>query len=266
MPKAATKEPADDATVDNKPEVDDFRSGQVSEAEQTVAESVARRMGWVPKEEWSRDPTRWVDATQYLEQTPAERQALKDRLKRTAQATQDVINDERRRAREQALADLRAAERAGEADKAEAAAERFRQTEGPPPAVSSWIARNAWFNEDPAANAVAVAVTNRLKDRPVAEQLEAAEAEVQRRFPEHFGPAPRERDEEIRLSEVRRPPPVQSGSRGASSAPKEKGFGDLPPGDRAMFTQKLLKHFKARGMTETQAQDRFAASYWRDQA
>ena len=259
MPKAAVQ----DAPVDNDTEVEEFRSGQVSEVEQAVAESVARRMGWVPKEEWTRDPTRWVDAPKYLEQTPAERQALKDRLKRTAQATQDLIEEERKRAGEKALADLRAAERAGETEQADAAAARVMAAQGPPPAVSSWIARNTGFNEDPAAKAVAVAVTDRLKDRPVSEQLEAAEAEVQRRFPEHFAPVQRE---ETRLSEVRKAPPTQGGSRGPSSAPRERGFADIPPGDRATFNQKLLKHFKARGLNEEQAQKRYAESYWREQA
>lgn len=262
MAKTAVK---DDETppVDNTAETEEFRSGQVSEGELDLARSVARRMGWTPKEEWKRDPAKWVDAPDFLENTPKELEAVKERLRRNAQATESLLEDEKRRAREQALAELRTAERAGETDRAEAAAARLKAAEGPPPQVTNWIARNAWFNEDPVARAAAVAVTDSLKDRPVSEQLEAAEAEVRRRYPEHFGTVQRE---EVRLSEVRKPPPVQSGSRGASSAPKERGFADIPPGDRATFTQKLLKHFKSRGLTEAQAQDKYAASYWKDQA
>lgn len=266
MAKAAQAQDAtDDDTVDIVHETDDFRSGQVSEAEKAVAESVARRMGWVSKEEWTRDPAKHRDAVEFLENTPRELEAAKDRLKRSAQATEAFVEEEKRRARLQAIDDLRAAERAGETDRADAAVERIRQTEGPPAVVSSWIAENGWFNTDPVAQAAARAVTDRLKDRPVHEQLEAAREEVKRRFPEHFD-APVQR-EEVRLSDVRRPPapPSQQGSRGPTSALKEKGWSDVPPGVRAGVT-KFIKAYQSRGLTEAQAQERYAKSYWSDQA
>jgi hypothetical protein len=255
----------EDDTVDIVHETDDFRSGQVSEGELDLARSVAKRMGWTPKEEWKRDPAKWVDAPDFLENTPRELEAAKDRLKRSAQATEAFVEEEKRRARQQAIEELRAAERAGETDKANAAVERIRQTEGPPAVVSSWIAENSWFNTDPVAQAAARAVTDRLKDRPVHEQLEAAREEVKRRFPEHFD-APAQR-EEVRLSDVRRPPapPAQQGSRGPTSAPKERGWSDLPVAARSAAAP-FVRAFKSRGLSEAESQAKYAGSYWKDQA
>ena len=268
--RAAVQDDADttaDDNVDKVSEVDEIRTGQVSEDELTLARSVAKRMGWTPKEEWKRDPAKWVDAPDFLENTPRELELAKDRLRRNAQATEAVIEEERRRSRQQAIDELRAAERAGDTERANAAVERVQATEGPPPQIAAWIRENPWFNDDPAARALAAATTDRLKARPIAEQLEAAEQEVRRRFPEHFGQAEtHEEPRETRLSEVRRPPPMANGSRGPGSTPKEKGFSDIPAGDRATFNQKLLKHFRSRNMSEAEAQAKYAQSYWRDQA
>lgn len=265
MAKAQIK--ADDGetvTVDKVPEVDDFRSGAVGEDD--FIQNLARKAGWVSKEEWPRDPAKHVDARAYLERLPEELETAKDRLKRTAQATEAVVEEERRRARQQAIEDLRAAERAGDADRANAAAERVANTEGPPPVVAAWVRDNPWFNDDPAARAVAAAVTDRLKSRPIAEQLEAAEAEVKRRFPEHFGPAERREEQtETRLSDVRRPPPMANGTRGPGSTPKEKGWADIPPVVRTSVAR-IVKAYQSRGETQVQAEARYARSYWRDNA
>lgn len=266
MAKAATNvETTDDAEhVDTVQEVDDIRTGAVGEDD--FIAGVARKAGWVPKEEWSRDPAKHVDARAYLERLPEELETAKDRLRRTAQANETALEDVRRQERARAIEDLRAAERAGDADRANAAAERVANTEGPPPLVQSWVRENPWFNDDPAARAVAAAVTDRLKARPIAEQLEAAEQEVRRRFPEHFGQAERrEEPVEARLSEVRRPPPMATGSRGPSGASRERGWGDVPSAVRQQVG-KIVKAYQGRGMTETEAQARYAKAYWSEQA
>ena len=266
-PKAAVVADAHE-DVDNVQQVDDFRTGQVSEGELDLARSVAKRMGWTPKEEWKRDPAKWVDAPDFLENTPRELELAKDRLRRTAQATEAAIEEVRRQERLQALEEVRIAERAGDTAKADAAAERVKAAEGPPPQVQSWVRDNPWYNEDPEAADYARAITNRLaiEGRPVSEQLEAARAAVMKRFPEHAGQAGRrEEPTEARLSEVRRPPPMANGSRGTGSVQRERGWGDLPPAVRSAAAP-FVKQYQRRGLTEADAQKRYAGSYWSDQA
>jgi hypothetical protein len=268
MAKAAIAERPEDGAanedVDNVPEVDDFRTGQVSEGELELARSVAKRMGWTPKEEWKRDPAKWVDAPDFLENTPRELEQAKDKLKRSAQANEAAIEEVRRQERLQALEEIRT--NAGDPEKVNAAVERVKAAEGPPPQVQAWVRDNPWFNEDPEAADYATSVSNRLarEGRPVAEQLEAARVAVMKRFPEYSGQARAAEPTETRLSEARRPP-VQAGSRGPSSAPKERGWGDLPSTARAAAAA-FVKQYQRRGLTEADAQKRYADSYWRDQA
>ncbi len=274
MPRAARKavEPAEEQInnepLDNDTEaVSDYRTGVV-EGELELARSVAKRMGWTPKEDWKRDPTKWRDAPEFLENTPKELDALKERNRRTAQAAEAAIEDAQRRARQEAEAAVRAAAEAQDPDAAEAAARQLAKASGPPPAVAAWIARNEWFNTDPTARVLAASVTERLSQegRSISEQLEGAEAEVKRRFPEHFGQAePQEERREVPLRESRHvanPPAVQGGARGGEIRAKEKGFADIPAGDRALYTRHFAKRFEQTLGTPEAAQKKYAASYW----
>lgn len=261
------------ATVDTEGEVDEFRSGRVSEAELDVARSLAKRMGvWKPREEWTGAEADWRDAPEVLEGT-AEKVAglleknrqLKERLYRQTQAQAAALEDVRRAAEEQARADVRAAAQAGDPEAAEAATKRLEAAKGPPPEVAAWIGKNPWFTEDQEAADYARSITARLANRPLAEQLEAVDQAVRKRFPEHFGGAAEDRTE-ARLSEVRRPaPPVQSGTRGNGGVPKDRGWGDLPQAARTAAT-KFVRAYQSRGLSEADAQKRYATSYWSDQA
>ncbi len=257
-------EPVND-DVDNVREVDDFRTGEVGEDD--FIESLARKAGWVSKEEWKRDPAKHSDARSYLERLPDELETAKDRLRRSAQANEAALEEARRQERQRALEEVRIAERAGDTAAADAAAARVRQAEGPPPQVQNWVRDNPWFNEDPDAADYARTITNRLaaEGRPVSEQLEAARSAVMKRFPEHSGQAEtRQEPTEARLSEVRRPP-VQAGTRGASSTPRERAWGDLAPAVRSAAAP-FVKAYQRKGFSEADAQARYARSYWSDQA
>jgi hypothetical protein len=241
--------------------VSEYRSGSV-EAELEVARSVAKRMGWTPKEDWKRDPARWVDAPEFLEKTPTELDTLKERLRRTSQAAADAIEEERRRARIEAQNEIRSA----------AEAQQLEKVSGPPAETVAWIARNEWFNQDPAARAVAAAVTERLhsQGKSNAEQLEAAEAEVKRRFPEYFGQAEVRREpDEVKAPDVRRQAPiapqVQAGTRGSDgSRQRVRTFADINPSDRALFDKHFRKRFEAQLGSKDAAEAKYAASYWRE--
>ena len=68
---------------------------------------------------------------------------------------------------------------------------------------------------------------------------------------------------EVRLSEVRQPPPVlHEGSRGGRpQAPKEKGWNEIPAADRTQMTQ-FVKKAMRKGLTEAEATGRLARTYW----
>ena len=265
---AATEEAPENQALDEaSQEGQSPRTGQVGEADDDFVKALARRAGHTPKEEWTRDPAKWVDERTYLERLPDEVKALQERNRRTAQAAAEAIEDSRRQARIEAQAEVRAAAEAADPDRADRAAQRLAEVSGPPPAVAAFIARNEWFESDPAARAVAAAVTERLSRQgaSVERQLEEAEAEVKRRFPEHFGQVERQEPRtEVKLSETRRvvPPVVNEGTRGADTRVKEKGFADIPQGDRALYAKHFAKRFESSGLKPEDAQAKYARSYW----
>lgn len=239
-----------------------LRSGPVEDG-QAFIEGVAKRAGWTPKEEWKRDPDKWVDAAGYLEKTPEQVSSLKERLARTAQAAADAIEDQRRQARIEAQAEIRAAAEAKDPEAAAAAAEKLAKVSGPPPQTVAWLSRNPWFDEDADAQVLAIAEVNRVAAQggTIEDQLKAAEAKVRKRFPEHFGEVKPDREEvSLRESNVK-PPAVQSGTRGGNSTPKVKGFNDIPAGDRALYQKHFARRYE-QTMKAEDAQKKYANAYW----
>lgn len=268
---AAVQDDAAEKDLDSAPDaVSDYRSGAVAQGDDPFIEDLARRAKWTPKEEWKRDPDKWVDARTYLERLPDELETVKDRLKRTAQAADAVIEEERRRARDQALAEIKGAAEAGDAERAQRAAQQLERVAGPPPQTVAWMGRNQWFQQDPEAQGLAVAIINRraAEGASIEDQLEAAEQAVKRRFPEHFGEVVRREPQDPKPEarrQVSQPPPVQSGTRGTEvRTTKERGFADIPPGDRALYEKHFAKRMKDMGLSPEDAQKRYAANYWRE--
>ncbi len=263
--QAAEEKSAVAETIDNREEPSQSApSGQVDEAELTVSRSVARRMGWVPLDEWKRDPAKWHDAPAYLEETPRQLDTLKERLKRTGQVTEAVAEEARQRGIKEAREQLVAATESGDKDAALAAARRL---EGPPPQTVAWMARNPWFNQDPDAQLLARNVIERalLAGATIEQQLQAGEDAVKRRFPEHFE-MQAEPQREAKLSEVRTPPQVQGGSRGAVvPRSKEKGWTDIPPAVRGQMERSVNRIARAHNKTVAEVQGWTAANYWREQ-
>lgn len=259
--------------IDNGGEaVETNRTGQVSEGELDLSRQVARRLGWVPLNEWKRDPTKWSDGPQFLEHITglaAENTTLRDRLRRSGQVAEDLAETARKEAREQAERELREAARSGDEDKAVAAAAKVAKNSGPHPQTQAWLARNEWFNADPEAQALAVTAINRAAQSgaTIEAQLEAGEAAARKRFPEHFG-AQTTPPTEIRLSEHRpTPPALAGGSRGGgrTQAAKEKGWMDIPSTERNQMTR-FVRDATRKGLSEADATARLAASYWREKA
>lgn len=269
-PRAKRPLPVEDDPIDENAETATL-TGSVAEGEEPITLRVAKQLGWKPKEEWpeGRDPEGWVDYEAFLENTPkqvedlrARNRELTERSERSARAAAEVIEEDRRKSREEAQRVIRESDNPDERARA---AERLAQNAGPPPETRAWLAKNPWFETDPDAQALATATVNRLAGRgaTVADQLSEAEATVKKRFPEYFA-----NGTEQRLSDVRRqapnPPQVQPGTRAMTTQTKDKGFAEIPAGDRQAFRTHLLKHFTARGLSQPDAEKRYAQSYWRE--
>jgi hypothetical protein len=286
--QGAANEPIDESRSERQ----SLRHGQVSEGELELSRAVASRTGWVPLEQWKRDPAKWVDADIYLERMPAEVERLKDRVKRTG-AVADAAQDARRQQeRIRAEADVRAAVKAGDEDGAVAASTRVAAASGPDPRTLAWVAANPWFEKDPVAKAAAMAEAQRraAAGESVEDQLEGSEALIRRAFPEHFPDQRRapsdefEEDDrreplqqpqrpsggEARLSDLRgaqrQAPEVQGGSRGGGgqrARSREMGWGDIPAGERDQM-DRFVKRFERRGMKTQDAQYQLGVEYWRN--
>lgn len=265
------------------PETDDAPASEPAAAEISPANDaedfirvIARKSGWVPLEEWKREPSQWRDHRAYLEASPDVIKSLQERIRRNAQAADSLIEEERRRAREEAITQLRTAAEAQDPETAVKAAERLAQNSGPSARAQAWIAERTWFKDDAAARQLAVDTAHKLSAAGFneAEQLEAADLAVQKRYPEYFpearqealqpAPAAPAPQGEVRMSELRRPPQVAAGARTTPSAPKERGYLDIPRGDRDQFERLFERRYTNRGMTQQQARDSYAQSYWRE--
>lgn len=208
------------------------------EPKQFDPEAVARLAGWAPKDEWRGDPGEWKDAATFLVDTVAVNKSLRTRLKDVETTTQRItrtadriIEENRRKAVQEAEARVRQAVEYGDADAAIEATRQLTQVNQPQHTqdadFQAFVARNSWFNTHPAATALAVGVANDLERRGVtdtAQMAQEVEAEVKRRYPELF---PQEQRQEPRTQ--RTAPPVQGGGRTPAAQPKQKGVRDLPP-------------------------------------
>ena len=263
--------------VDSEPSnVSETKTGPVSEAdpELEVSRRVARRMGWVPKEEWKRDPDKWTDAPEFLETTPHRFETLQERQRRWGQIAEAEAERRAAEAVAAAKAEHAAAVKTGDVEAANAAVQKMANP-GPPPQTRAWLGKNPWFHTDPDAQTMAVRAIESAANSgaDIDMQLQAGEAAVRRRFPEYFDDAPVTRTEprreqaETKLSDLR-PPSLASGSRSGSATrtqPKEKGWMDIPSADRNQM-QPFIKKFIRRGMTQGEAQDAYARTYWKEQA
>ncbi len=223
-------------------------------AELQVSRSVARRMGWVPLDEWKRDPSKWEDAPAFLERQPDRMNRLRATREATAATIEATMSEIRERERRAAESHLDQAIEAGDKDGARQAANRLSQVAGPPPTVQAWVSDRPWFNTHSRAKALAVATAEEAasQGRSVAQQLAAADREVQRVYPELYddggfeepaAPAPAEQ----RLSEVRRSnqaPHTGPSSGPVRTPPKEENYKSLPADAKMAWD----KYFKPRGV------------------
>lgn len=229
------------------------------------AETKARAMGWRPKDQFRGDPTKWVEAEEFVRRGEQHLPILRDRLDRTQRELEELRqtsrealemqreNQKRERARLQAeIDDLKAKRRDAVAsgdqaafDAAERGIEQREKVMPPepkapvepaagrdiPPEALEFEQRNEWFRSDPVLRRKAIALHNaQLADpddkRPLAEKLLEVENEVKRLHPHKFSNQRRNGASSV----------DGGGDLGGGGQPRngaKKGYQDLPAEARA---------------------------------
>lgn len=238
-------------------------------------ESEARKYGWKPKEEFTRDPEGWVDASRFMElpsthakmlrdqkrELERERAELKDQLSRIGQASEEAI--ERMRAQERAAYEARLAHARNEARQAvenadveafdraqQREAELLRQApRQPQPAPANDLPDWAKDREMLGFAVNAIEQTPGIKHLTRERQIAWAERQVRSVFPEKFeAPAPQT--------------PAQTVSRVdggglAGGLKRGKSEADLPP-----EAKDAGMRFVAKGVFPNLGE--YAKSYWKN--
>lgn len=238
------------------------RTGEISEAEYDLHKTVARKMGWVDKDEWHGKEENWTPADEYLTKVPEEVQKLKETKRRISQVAEATIARERDEARKQAEADLRKAVEDGDKERAVQASQEYAKNAQPDQRVTAWQQRNPWFHSDPDAQALAIAVSNRAQAEglDIDEQLERVDKKIREKFPEHFG-ITREAPKEKRLSEVQAPV-VQGGT--PSHTTKRERWEDIPAEERGELNYFVSMMARNGKLSKKDAEVQIAESYWED--
>lgn len=219
----------------------------VAEPQVNEVEDKARRMGWVPKDDFKGDPDRWRPADEFVRRGENELPIMRERLrhqdkqlldlKKTIKDFAEYHSKVEQKAYERAYTELKQrqveAVSAGDAQafvKIDKEIEELRAeaSQGPKvqlpeetaeenPVYKEWHSRNKWFQQDPDLTAYAnsMALYFQKKDLPYEEFLEAVEKKVKAEFPAKF--------ENPRRNSA---PSVEA----ATAAPKKggKSYADLP--------------------------------------
>lgn len=259
--------PEGGGAVNDDPQIDDFTptdpGDNGSDASDDLAESLASELGWAPKDKWRGDESEWKDARSFLRNTVevnkstrrelrATREAAERAARAAAQITERALEEQRQKL-------LQQRDEAFDAFDKEAVNRIDQQIQKLPqsqpmedPAIAEFKSRNAeWFQIDPDATAIAMNAAQRQADagKSPAEQAQAAEAAVKRRFPEYFEEA----------KPAKQPAMVNTtGSRSASPAKGPKGFNELPA-----EAKRAALDFEKRGRA---TKEEYATLYWQENA
>lgn len=178
-----------------------------------TVEDRARRMGWVPKEEFRGDAARWTDASTFVKNGEESLPILRERLRtleRTNVALSQSVQEFKKmsdsnfekgysKAKRELETEIKSKAKAGDEAGAAAAATELAELEGEKvrresagdkdPVFDGWVAQNAWYNDtDLNVEAQKEAFGLRIageKSEGVA-FLEKVKEAVKKRFPDKF--------------------------------------------------------------------------------
>ena len=232
-------------------------------------DELARTMGWRPKEQFKGDPNLWKPAKDYIKAGAEIQRGLSRDLKEL-RGTVDTMTRTQAAILEQTLAEQRDKlvaryNRAVEDGDAQTSFQVGRQIDNlngqaqalqpqpqiqpAPPEAIDWVERNTWFNQDPLARDLALAVAERYANagHDAETQLAAAEREVRKLYPHLFGAASK-------------PPPEvhQPGGRSGSGGRKGSTYADLP-----LAAKEVARDMAERGVIPNK--EAYAIQYWKNQ-
>jgi hypothetical protein len=228
-------------------------------------ETKARRLGWVPKEEFRGDPTRWKPADEFVahgeeilpilkhnNETLHERLGTQERQISEMRQVMVEMRDQTRKNTERMYAqartdveeEMKAAVESADVQRFDAAKARLKTMEAPPayqpnagqapyvdPVVMRWVEDNAWFKVDPGMAGYATAVfQQRQTAKPgasVREHLDEVRRDVMERFPDKFGNA--------RRSDAS--PVAAPGAPPAARRSNKRTFDDLPQDAKVAYAR-----------------------------
>lgn len=268
--------------LDQEIQDEELEQEEPKESEPSDEEAKARRMGWVPREEYRGDQKRWVTAEEFIRRGENELPILRERLRKqdeTIAEMQAMFKEFKsyhektaQRAYEKAARDLASREReavesadvdafdAIQKEKQElqeefrrpseearqAPVERPEQPEHP--YYKEWLRKNEWYGKDQEAHEYANHVATFLaKTRPdlvgKADFMEAVTKEVKVRFPKKF--------ENVNRNS---PPAVETG--GVGNRSKKKSYADLPANAKAACDK-----YVGQGLT---TREQYVKDYYED--
>ncbi len=185
-----------DDNIDNGATEEKDNSADIATHEAVVAEA----RGWRPKDKFSGDPDKWVDAKTFLDRNSSlqtevkqlrdrvaeQEEAYAERIKRIEAANERIIREDRERvARELSRAKRAAAElgdvdefdrvereerdyftRQIEAERAERPQAETKRQQAPDllPETQDWLRRNSWFHESQAMQSIALGFYEEAKE------------------------------------------------------------------------------------------------------
>ena len=223
-------------------------------------EEVAGELGWVPKDKFKGKEDDWKPAVDFIREgkniqkgLAKDVKGLRSQMDTMAKTSAAILQERLEAQRAELTAKYDQAVEDGDPATARQIGKRLdgidQQAAQIKPGISSeaeeWVSRNTWFKTNPMARSVALATAQTYADdgKSVAEQLQAAEEEVRRAYPNLF-------------TTTKAPAGVsQPGSRSASQSARAKGFADMP-----REAQEIAKDMVDRGVIK--AVDDYSRNYW----
>jgi hypothetical protein len=236
-------------------------AGNEEVRQESDAEVKARRLGWVPKEEFKGDPDKHRSAEEFLErgtnllpllQRDNERlHRTVDKVERELRETKEVLTEFRdfaskseerayKRAKAELETKLDTAIQSADVDTARQArreiaaleeervvkpAAEKKEAEKPKvdPVFDAWLSENTWFNTDPALQGFATKVFGQLEKAQPGRSPAELLAETKKKVMDKF-------PEEFGINPKREAAASVSTPNGGTAAPKKKGktYDDLP--------------------------------------
>lgn len=219
---ASINEAIDQADIDEDVQEEDIQDEdneieqedrQDDDPEISEAKEVAKKSGWVPKEEYKGDPRSWVDYEEFNRRAPlfekisAQNKQLKS-LEKKLEALANHTKTVEQKTREKVIAELKAEQRRavadGDTDAYDEVEEKLKAVESEdlpefeeeeksqpdiPPAVKAFAERNDWFEKDQKMTRYMLAAVEdlvRTRKLTLDEAIEMAETEVKQVFAAKF--------------------------------------------------------------------------------